>query len=36
MQREIRSGRMVEVLSYPETARFHPRVRADADRPALR
>ena len=36
MQREIRSGRMVEVLSYPETARFHPRRHADAGVPAIR
>ena len=36
MQREIRSGRMVEVLSYPETTRFPPRRQADTGAPAIR
>jgi len=35
-QDEIRSGRMVEVLSYPETVRFHPRPRPEANPPAMR
>jgi isocitrate dehydrogenase kinase/phosphatase len=36
MQGEIRSGRMVEVLSYPETARFRHRPHAQAGMPAMR
>ncbi len=35
-QREIRSGRLVEVLSYPESARFGAPPRPDAGAPALR
>jgi isocitrate dehydrogenase kinase/phosphatase len=35
-QREIRSGRMVEVLSYPETARFRRAPNADAHAPGIR
>jgi isocitrate dehydrogenase kinase/phosphatase len=35
-QREIRSGRLVEVLSYPEAARFRQRRRTDAGEPAIR
>ena len=35
-QREIRSGRLVEVLSYSEAARFHPRSHPDSRPQAMR
>jgi isocitrate dehydrogenase kinase/phosphatase len=36
MQQEIRSGRQVEVLSYPDAVRFRPQRGAGSSRPALR
>jgi isocitrate dehydrogenase kinase/phosphatase len=36
MQQEIRSGRQVEVLSYPDAVRFRSRHGAESSRPALR